>query len=192
MSKFTLNRYITYFFRGLIFTAPIALTVYILLKAIQWIDGIIPIKIPGLGILTIVVMVTAIGFLASSFLAAPIFAWFERMLGRLPLVSIIYSSIKDLIGAFVGDKKKFNQPALITLNEQTGLQRLGFITQEDLTFLKVKDRVAIYMPHSYNFSGNLFLIDPKFVKPLDISSTHVMKFIVSGGVSGMPEADENQ
>lgn len=182
-----MHRFVTYFFRGLLFVVPIALTIYIILLSITWLDGLIPFKLPGLGLLTILASITMVGYLASTLLAGPLFNILEDVLTRLPLVSIIYSSLKDLISAFVGDKKKFNQPVLVTLNPEFVIQKPGFITQNDLSKLGLMDQVAVYLPHSYNFSGNLYIVPAKFVQPIYASSTDIMKFIVSGGVSGLQD-----
>ncbi|MEM8966227.1 MAG: DUF502 domain-containing protein [Bacteroidota bacterium] len=177
----------TYFFRGLLFVVPVALTIYILVVSIQWLDSLIQISIPGLGLLTILASITLIGYLASTLLAAPLFRLLEELLTRLPLVNIIYSSLKDLISAFVGDKKKFDRPVLVALSEDLTIRKPGFITQENLTKLGLVDQVAVYLPHSYNFSGNLFIVPSQYVTPIEASSTEIMKFIVSGGVSGLEE-----
>ena len=102
---------------------------------------------------------------------------------RIPLVSLIYYSIKDLILAFVGDKKKFNHPVLVTMYKDTGIKKIGFITQADLSHLNIIDHVAVYMPMSYSLSGELFIVPTENITYLDASSTDVMKMLVSGGVS---------
>ncbi|PSL05796.1 DUF502 domain-containing protein [Cecembia rubra] len=179
---FTYRRILTYFFRGLLFVVPIALTIYVIVLIIQFLDGILPIPIPGLGILIMLSFVTFIGFLASIFITKPLFEIFERWVFKIPLINILYTSIKDLMSAFVGDKKKFNTPVIVKMSEN--ISRLGFITQEDLGVIEEENLVAIYFPHSYNFSGNLYLVPKENVRILNnIRSADVMKFIVSGGVS---------
>jgi uncharacterized membrane protein len=179
---FTYRRIITYFFRGLLFVVPIALTVYVIYLIIQFLDGILPIPIPGLGILIMLAFITFIGFLASIFITKPLFDIFEKWVFKIPLINILYTSIKDLMSAFVGDKKKFNIPVIVKLSE--GMSRLGFITQDDLTILEEENLVAIYFPHSYNFSGNLYLVPRDNVRILkNVKSADIMKMIVSGGVS---------
>ncbi len=180
-----MNKFATYFFRGLLFVVPIALTLYIIILAISWLDNLIPLKIPGLGLLTILAFIIIVGYLASNLLAAPLFGLMEDILIRVPFVNIIYTSLKDLISAFVGDKKKFNQPVLVTLNPGYTIQKPGFITQEDLSQLGLDGQVAVYLPHSYNFSGNLYIVPAQYVTPLDAPGAEIMKFIVSGGVSGL-------
>jgi uncharacterized membrane protein len=179
---FTYKRIITYFFRGLLFVVPIALTIYVIYLIIQFLDGILPIPIPGLGILIMLAFITFIGFLASIFITKPLFDIFEKWVFKLPLINILYTSIKDLMSAFVGDKKKFNIPVIVKLSE--GMSRLGFITQDDLSIIEEENLVAIYFPHSYNFSGNLYLVPRDNVRILkNVKSADIMKLIVSGGVS---------
>ena len=179
---FTYRRIITYFFRGLLFVVPIALTIYVIYLIIQFLDGILPIPIPGLGILIMLAFITFIGFLASIFITKPLFDIFEKWVFKIPLINILYTSIKDLMSAFVGDKKKFNIPVIVKLSE--GMSRLGFITQDDLTILEEENLVAIYFPHSYNFSGNLYLVPKDNVRILkNVKSADIMKMIVSRGFS---------
>lgn len=180
--SFTYKRIITYFFRGLLFVVPIALTIYVIYLIIQFLDGILPIPIPGLGILIMLAFITFIGFLASIFITKPLFEIFEKWVFKIPLINILYTSIKDLMSAFVGDKKKFNIPVIVKLSE--GMSRLGFMTQDDLTILEEENLVAVYFPHSYNFSGNLYLVPRDSVRILkNVKSADIMKLIVSGGVS---------
>lgn len=191
MNSFTWKRALNYFFRGLLFLVPVALTLYILVVSIQWLDGLIPVNVPGLGLLIILVGITLFGYLGSTLLVKPFFDLLEDLLIKVPFVNLIYTSIKDLMGAFVGDKKKFNQAVIITMDNDPGVQKLGFITQEDLSNIGLPDKVAVYCPHSYNFSGNLFIVSRSNVQEVNhISSADFMKFVVSGGVSGLPTKEE--
>ena len=187
MSKFTFNRFITYFLRGLLFVVPLALTIYVIFQSLDWIDGLIPVDIPGLGFILIVSAVTFLGFLVSFFITRPFFEYFEKYLVKIPLVNIIYSSLKDLIGAFVGDQKKFNRPVLVRMDEHGILKKVGFITNEAMSKLGELDYISVYLPHSYAWSGNQFLVKKEYITPLNMSSTAAMKFVVSGGVSGLED-----
>jgi uncharacterized membrane protein len=178
-----MNSLIKYFLRGLLFVIPIGVTIYILLASIRWLDGLLNLAFPGAGLVIILVSVTLIGYIGSTLIAQPVFNLFEKIMNRLPLVRIIYSSLKDLISAFVGDKKKFNQPVLVTINRESNLQKLGFITQEDLHNLGLQERLAVYLPHSYNFSGDLYIVPKENITLIDATGADVMKFIVSGGVT---------
>lgn len=183
----TFRRLLNYFFRGLLILVPIALTVYIIVIFLQWMDGLIPVQIPGLGLVIVMGVIVLFGYLASTLIARPIFDLLEEMLLSVPVISLIYAPIKDLMTAFVGDKKKFTQAVLVTMDEINGVQKLGFITQSDLQVLGLQDKVAVYLPHSYNFSGNFYIVPRERVTFLNLPGADVMKFIVSGGVSGYTE-----
>lgn len=185
----TIRRLLNYFLRGLLILVPITLTVYIILEALQWIDSLIPVQIPGLGLLIVGGVIILFGYLASTLIARPIFDMMEEMLLRVPLISQIYSSIKDLMAAFVGDKKKFTQAVLVTMDQANGIQKLGFLTQKDLDVFDLQDKVAVYLPHSYNFSGNFYIVPRDQVTLIDLPGADIMKFVVSGGVSGFNELE---
>jgi uncharacterized membrane protein len=88
------------------------------------------------------------------------------------------------MSAFVGEKRRFNRPVLVKLIEGSEIKKLGFITREDLTEFDInEDHIAVYLPHSYNFSGNLYIVEKRNVTVLDANAAEVMKFIVSGGVT---------
>lgn len=191
-----MKKLLNYFFQGLLVVVPIAVTILVIYKIITWIDNLLPfqiqvklpgigeVSIPGLGILTIVVAVTAFGYLAKFFVANPFFVLLERMLERTPLLKIIYTSVKDLIEAFVGEKKRFNQPVLVTVNKVSGVQRIGFITQKDLSVLGISsNKMAVYLPFSYGFNGQLVIVPAENVEKIDASGTEMMKFVISGGVT---------
>lgn len=181
---------VNHFLRGLLFVFPIAATLYVVIILAQWANSTFnallrqwfQIDIPGLGILIAFVLITLIGLMVSTAFIQPVFRFFERGISRMPLIKIIYTSIKDLTEAFVGDKKRFNIPVVMDFNNH-GVQRMGFITKEDMKELGMTDKVAVYCPHSYNFSGNLFIVPAERVQRIDASAASYMKFIVSAGVT---------
>ncbi|POY37571.1 hypothetical protein C3K47_07340 [Solitalea longa] len=173
-----------FFIKGLLFVLPIGLTFYIVASGIRFVDSLIDIGIPGLGLAIVLVSITFVGVLVTYLITEPIANYFERLLNKIPVFKLIYSSIKDFMEAFFGDDKKFNEPVLVQINE-LGLKKVGFITQKDLSVLGLTDDVGVYFPHSYNFSGEFFIVPSKFVKPLQLNSGEVMKFTVSGGVSDL-------
>lgn len=175
---------INYFLRGLLLVIPIGLTIYIISAMVVWVDHLIPVNIPGIGILTVLLVTTGVGYLANTYVAKPIFTSINKLIYKIPLVGFIYSSINDLVTAFVGDKKKFDQPVLVPFDANGSLLKPGFITQGDLEDMGLPGMVAVYLPHSYNFSGNLFIVDKSKLVLLKGKNSDIMKYIVSGGVSG--------
>jgi uncharacterized membrane protein len=157
---------------------------YVVVWTFKKIDGILPFQFPGLGLIIIIALITIIGFVGSAVIASPINSFFQNLLKRAPLLKTIYTSVKDLMNTFVGKKKGFSQPVLIKLYENSTIERIGFITNDDLKTLGIKEgKVLVYLPHSYAFSGQLFVVDSSYITPVDASSSEIMKLIVSGGVT---------
>lgn len=187
---------LNYFLRGLLFVFPLFATFYVITILINWIDntlyglifGWVPFDLPGLGIITAFFLIVILGYLVTRAFSKPLFSYFERIVSRTPFVKIIYTAFKDLTEAFVGEKKRFNRPAKVKLTDE--IDRIGFITEEDLSTFGIHNRIAVYFPHSYNFSGNLFLIDPANVTPLDIDPADALKFAVSAGVTHVAKNKE--
>jgi uncharacterized membrane protein len=172
-----------YFLHGLLFLVPGVATVYVIYLVFAKIDGIFPFDVPGVGFLFTLGLIIAVGFVTSNLLANRMVILVENIFLRLPLVAMIYTSIKDLIQAFVGDKKRFNRPVQVAIDADNHIRVLGFITREDLAALGMMNSVAVYLPQSYNFAGNLIIVDRSRVTPLTADPGEVMKLIVSGGVS---------
>lgn len=185
-----------YFIQGLLVFVPITLTIYIIFitvdtidaTAITYLEELFGIRIfRGLGLLVALLFILLVGVLSTTLVFRPLFFLTEQAATRTPLVKIIYTSIKDLFSAFLSDKKKFNQPVMVRISSEGHMHKLGFITQNDLSSLGLEGKVGVYLPHSYNFSGNFFIVNSGDVIPLDASPTEVMKLIVSGGVTNLGE-----
>ena len=181
----TLKRLVGYFVRGCLVLAPLGLTLYILYAILHAVDQFLPIGIPGVGLLITLSLVTLVGMLTSNVIGRGVVEATDRALKKLPLVKLIYTSIKDLINAFMGDKKSFNRPVAVTLNPMSGLRALGFITRDGLHALDMPMHVSVYFPQSYNFAGYLAIVPREQVEALDVNSAELMTFIISGGVSGL-------
>jgi len=179
------------FFRGLLFVVPVAATAYVLYWLFVKLENLFDLTkvlgwtAPGLNILVIVVAITLVGMLAGNVLTGWVVGLMDRILKRMPLAKLVYSSIKDLMEAFVGETKRFNRPVLVSLGDEVGGEILGFITRDDLDWLERKDRVAVYFPQSYNFAGSVVIFARERLTPIRADSGKVMQFIVSGGVSGV-------
>jgi uncharacterized membrane protein len=191
-----MKKLLNHFFQGLLFIVPIAVTVWILLKSIIWIDSLLPfqipiripgfpeLEIPGLGLLTLFFIITIVGYFGTRYIRNPFFSYTERLVERAPLAKLIYTSVKDLITAFVGEKKRFNHPVMVKLFNNSDACRIGFITNDNLSSIGVAaEQVAVYFPFSYSFTGELIIVPRDSIKPLNAKGTETMKFIISGGVT---------
>ncbi|MCR4400307.1 MAG: DUF502 domain-containing protein [Syntrophomonadaceae bacterium] len=179
-----MRRLVTWFLEGLLFLVPLAITLWVFWVMLVKIDRLLGIPIPGVGLVLTIALVTLVGFLASNFLTRRVLALVDVLFQRMPLVRLLYSSVKDLVGAFVGERRSFTRPVLVRLPGDEGVAVLGFVTGEAPAAPECAGMVAVYLPQSYNFAGNLVLVARDRVTPLEMSSGEVMTFIVSGGVAG--------
>jgi uncharacterized membrane protein len=180
------RRLLTYFLRGLVFLTPVGVTAYICVVVFRAIDGWLGLPIPGAGFAVSLALITLFGFLASSFITRSFIGALDDLLERLPFVRLLYSSTRDLVNAFVGEKRRFDKPVVVDLFPGGNARALGFVTQEALSQLDMPGYVSVYMPHSYNFSGQMYLFPTSAVFRLDTNSSDMMAFIVSGGVTEIP------
>ena len=190
-----MRRLANYFLRGLLITAPAALTFYLCWVAIRWVDSLLGIKIPGLGLVLALVGVTLIGALASNLVTRTLLATADQAFARLPFVRLLYSSIKDLLNAFVGEKRRFNRPVRARIGEgDAEVYVLGFATSESLRHLGLDGQVSVYVPFSYSVAGHILILPALRVTPLAVDAADAMAFIISGGVTrsaGPPRPDSS-
>lgn len=191
------SRLLRYFFQGLLILAPIGITALTLYWAFVTIDNIIPkeiipedasfsfLKYKGVGFALVLLLIVVVGYLSSSFIIGRIFDLFDHLLERTPFIKYIYTSIKDVFDAFVGEKKKFDHPVLVQIYG-IDVWEMGFITQSDVSNLGLEGYMAVYVPHAYAITGKVFMVPKERVKPLtNISAGEAMKFAVSGGVTNI-------
>lgn len=191
IAKIIAQKVFKYFLRGLLLVLPVAGTIWLVYYLIAKIDGILDFtKIPGLGAVIILVGVTLIGFFGSRLLVQPLFDIVDDLLERVPGVKVIYTSIKEFLEAFVGDKRKFKEPVVVDMG--SGLFRMGFVTQKDLAIIGMEGYVTVYFPHSYNFSGNVYIAPIENVRHIDANPSAVMKFVVTGGVTELGNGEEEE
>lgn len=184
-----------YIIKGLLIVLPIALSIFIVIVAVTTVDSWLNVNnilgvdpqtgasrnIPGLGLALVVAITLVAGIFVTNFVTEPMYNWFARILDRLPILKFIYSSIKDLTEAFVGDEKKFNNPVLVEV--EGDLKRIGFLTQSDLSAIGLSGESIVYFPFSYSFAGQVYVVKNEKIKPLNMTAAEAMKLVVSGGVS---------
>ncbi|MNR05882.1 hypothetical protein D3C85_1219320 [compost metagenome] len=187
--------FLRYLIKGLLIVLPIALSIFIVIWAVTTVDSWLNVNnilgvdprtgasrnIPGLGLLLVISITLVAGIFVTNFVTEPMYSWFTRVLDRLPILKFIYSSIKDLTEAFVGDEKKFNNPVLVEV--EGDLKRIGFLTQSDLGNIGLPGEAVVYFPFSYSFAGQVYVVKNEKIKPLNMSAADAMKLVVSGGVS---------
>ena len=207
--NFKLKNIVQYFFQGIIIIAPIGITLYVVIWLFNLVDNILPDilhsivpnamaapdgsirTIPGLGFLLVIVSVTLIGWVSSSFIVSRIVEVFDKVLEHTPGIKYIYSSVKDFLEAFGGNRKKFDKPVLVSV-DATDTWRIGFITQKDLTQFELANHVAVYIPLSYSLTGVVYFVPKEKIKTVtNMTSAEAMKFVISGGVTHLEENIHN-
>lgn len=192
-----MKKIIGYFLQGLLYVVPVSATVYIFIAAISYTDGLIrdidfirDYTFPGMGLIVIISLVTTAGFFGPRLINTSLAQTMHKMMNSAPLIRLVYTSIKDLMSAFVGKERKFGTPVIVNLDDTGTVHRLGFITSENLEHINIEGLIGVYLPNSYGVLGDLVLVPSNKIKKIDAPSTDIMKFIVSGGITKLEnEAD---
>ena len=186
-----MKRLTGYFLQGILFLAPISITVYVIYLVFDFSDnllqellsGLVGTEIPGLGILIMLVFLTVLGYIGQTIIARPFKIFFNKLIRSIPPLELVYSAIKDFFSAFVGKDKKFNKPVMFKINPNDNIYRVGFITNQNLDAFGSEKLVSVYVPFSYTFTGETYLVSKEHIKPINATASEVMKFIVAGGVA---------
>ncbi len=182
------------FSRGLVVIVPVVITVWVLNGLFMAIDGIIsPFldhligqHIPGLGFMTMVVLIFIVGALSPNLIARAVFRGFERIIASIPLARTIYSAMRDVIRAFQPGKrgKSFRDVVLVEY-PRPGLVTIGFVTNE----LKIssdappENMISVYIPNPPNpTSGFLVLVPRDQARYLNMTVEEGLKLVLSGGI----------
>jgi uncharacterized membrane protein len=88
-----------------------------------------------------------------------------------------------MLNAFVGEKKRFDKPVLVSITSDKAVKVLAFLTSESLASLGIADSVTVYMPQSYGLAGHILVVPSDRVERIDADAAEVMAFIISGGVT---------
>lgn len=202
MVRFRWRRLIQLFLQGLVVLAPIGITIFAVVWLFNAVDNILPNIIhglfprwieqnaagelertPGLGFVVVIAIVLLVGWISSSFVVTRLVHVLDKVLEKTPGVRFIYTSVKDFMEAFAGNKKKFDQPVLVNVDGDD-VWRVGFVTGENADRFDLEDHAVVYVPHSYAISGITYIVPKHKVRPIrNTSASDAMKFVVSGGVT---------
>jgi uncharacterized membrane protein len=200
--KWHWNKVINYFIQGILILAPIIITAWAVISLFLYVDNILPSiiqklfpfyynlqpdgsveKIPGVGFVVIIFLIVLVGWFSTSFFVGKMVDFFGHLLERTPGVKFIYTSVKDFLEAFAGEKRKFDKPVLVNVDAEN-VWRIGFMTQETGVRLGMEEHVVVYIPHSYAVSGVVYIVPAEKVRILhDMTPAEAMKFLLSGGVA---------
>jgi uncharacterized membrane protein len=186
-----MKRITGYFLQGLLYVAPMSVTAYVIYILFDFTDNLIQQylqhligrQIHGLGILIILLFLTLLGYVGQTIIAKPFKYLFHKIIHTIPPLELIYSAVKDFFSAFVGKDRKFNRPVRFRINPSDNVYRIGFITNQNIEAFDDDELVSVYVPFSYTFTGETYLVAKSAIRPINASASEVMKFIVAGGVA---------
>jgi len=208
--KIALRTLLQYFLQGLLVIAPVGITLWVVISLFKIVDGFLPNliyqlfptlipknddgtlkQLPGLGFVVVILFVFLVGWLSSLFVFNRVLGVFDMLLEKTPGIKFIYTSVKDFLQAFAGNKKKFTKPVLVCVDD-TDVWRIGFITQQDMTDFSMPDHVTVYVPLAYAVTGTTYIVPRHRIKPLpDVSAADAMKFAVTGGVTDVHDHEQD-
>ncbi len=185
-----------YFFAGILILTPMVLTFYILKALLDaagsilspFFDYLFGVHIPGIGLVTLLVIVVVSGIVAENVIGKKIFEWWDALLKKMPLVHNLYQPIKQIFSAFSNKdgKSKFSRVVLVEY-PKAGSFAIGFVTNElegKITERFEKKMLSCFVPTTPNpTSGFLLIVPLNEVIPLSISVEEGIRFVISGGIS---------
>ncbi|MCG3193127.1 MAG: hypothetical protein DIJKHBIC_02377 [Thermoanaerobaculia bacterium] len=174
---------VRYFFRGLLVFIPAVLTIAIVVFVFRRVDALMGLPVPGAGFLATIAIIVVVGALASNFVTRRLFEFVEAIFRKVPFVKILYSAIRDVTDAFVGERKGFERPVTVVVDEANDLRAVGFLTRESLPEAGLADHACVYFPQSYNFAGQMLVVPRRLITPIEARGADAMAFIVSGGAA---------
>ena len=176
-------------FAGLIALMPIMATYWIIKLLFEFLDrlaqpllAVIGIQIPGLGIILTILFIFIIGLFVTNVLGRTVLKWSEIIVARVPIVSTIYNSIKQITGAFSGSTAKSFQRVILIEYPRRNLWTMAFVTNESKN-KKGDIFYHLFVPTTPNPTSGVFIIVPKkdAIHP-NISVESGLRTIVSGGI----------
>lgn len=201
----------SYFLTGILVSAPLAITIYLAVELIKFIDAKVnafipkeynpmthlPYSIPGFGILILFVGLIFIGWISSGFIGTVMLKGLNKAIARMPVVSGIYGALKKIMETVIGggQSKAFREAVLVEYPRRD-LWTIAFITGDVYSgiakSLKNKNMVSIYVPTTPNpTSGFLIFVNKKDIVPLNMRVDDAWKIIISTGIV-TPDSPENQ
>ncbi len=189
-----------YFVNGVITIVPIGIVIWVVIQLFNFFDNILGRQIttidhhyiPGLGLLLTVVLITIAGALTTHWFSRTLFTSVDHLLKRVPFIKSLYGLVKDTVESVVGQRQAFQKVVLLHLPE-TDVELIGFLTRSDgLELFSNGDgveKVAIFIPQSFQMAGVTILVPKDRVKILDIPVEEGVKFVFSGGLSHHQETE---
>jgi uncharacterized membrane protein len=195
----------TYFFAGVLVTAPIAITIYLTWQLITFVDGqvkslipakynpetYLPFATPGLGIVIAFVVLTLIGFLTANIIGRSVQRFGESLLDKVPVIRSVYKTVKQIFETVLSQQSKAFREAVLIEYPRRGMWAIGFITgrtEGEVQDLTQEETINVFLPTTPNpTSGFLLFVPRKDVVRLAMNVEEAIKMVVSGGLVTPPD-----
>ena len=184
------------FFSGLLVLGPAGITIYVVWRLFRFVDHLLgatlrggyirPGGIPGLGFLTVLVIILAVGFLANNLLGRQIGTLLESVLMRLPVFRGFYATVKQIGEAFLGKERGAFQRVVLIEYPTAGRYAIAFVTASPASGVAQPDGrplVGVFLPHAPNPTTGFLLFYPEeTLIPTSLKVDQALKMVVSAGV----------
>src|SRR5205814_7100571 len=114
-----MSRLLNYFFRGVIVVAPVAVTIYVCFAIFTSIDNWLGFRVPGVGFLLTIVLITLVGVLASNLITRGLLSAAESTLERLPSARLPYGATRALLDACLRENRGVEHRVVVCLSSTT-------------------------------------------------------------------------
>ncbi len=178
-----------WFLSGIAVVLPVAVTIFVLVWLFNLLDGILrdlinkifKVDIPGLGLLVLILLIFLIGMFTSNFVGRKITGWFEKIIGKIPLIKTVYNPVRKIISGLSSEKNESFQKVVMVEFPQKGRKSIGFITNSNFT-LEGEEKISVFVPTTPNpTNGFLIIVDRKDVEILDMTVNEGLNTVVSIG-----------
>jgi uncharacterized membrane protein len=190
-----------YLFAGILVTAPISITLYFTWSVVDWVDSVVarvlpdhynpstylPFSLPGLGLVMLVIALTAIGFLTANFLGHSFIGWSERIVARAPIVRSLYSSVKQIFETMFSNRSNAFREVVLIEFPRSGSWTLALVAgraEGELRDKLPEDMITVYVPTSPNPTSGYVLFVPRAdAIHVDMNVEECLKMVISGGLA---------
>jgi uncharacterized membrane protein len=191
-----MNKIKKIFLSGLVTFLPMAVTIYIVYAGINIVENLLGTFLrrtlpadayfPGAGFLATIVIIFLLGLMLNNFLTASFLKWIQERIIQIPLVSVVYSPLRDLMNLF----SKGTDPHLkkvVLVDFGSGKKAMGLVTREQFQDTGIdpviyQNRIAVYFPMSYGLGGYTLLVDKADIEPVDISVEKAMSLSLTAWI----------
>ncbi len=205
-----LARLRTYFLTGIVVSAPVGITIWLIWLFVAFVDDtvvplipdaynpsdVIGVSVPGIGVIVVLLVVTIIGFLVTNFFGRFMIKLGENMVSRVPVVRTIYGVLKQIFDAVLAQSEGAFREVILIEYPRKGIWVLGFVTSNTLGEIRrvmADEMVNVFLPTTPNpTSGFLLFVPRKDCITLNMTVEEGVKLVISGGIVSPPDPEESQ